>query len=223
MKRFLLPSLVPVLLLMMLTVAHAGVTAESFSVSPYVGGYSFFGSEHLETAPVFGVRAGYNFTKNFGTEAVFDLVRTDGNAIDKSDVDVYNWHLDALYHFMPAGPLVPYLAAGYGGQTRESDSRGENTYGVFNLGGGVKYFMTDGLAVRGDLRYLVMEHDNQTFHNLEYTVGVDFLFGGVKPAVAAVAAPAPAPAPAPEPVEPPLAPIPAAEPTPGHFKYCIVS
>ena len=217
MKRFLLPFLVPVLLLATLTVAHAGVTAESFSVSPYVGGYSFLGREHLETRPVFGVRAGYNFTKNFGVEAVFDYIRTEGSEVDYGRVNVYNYHLDALYHFMPAGPLVPYLAAGYGGTFRESHLA-ENTYGVFNYGGGVKYFLTDGLALRGDLRGLVMKHDEHSYHDIEYTVGVDFLFGGVKQAAAAAAQPEAQPEPA---QEPPLAPIPAQEPTPGHFKYCI--
>ena len=215
MKRFLLPFLVPVLLLAMLTVAHAGVTAGSFSLSPYVGGYSFLGREHLETRPVYGLRAGYNFTKNFGTEAVFDYVRTEGSRVDNGDMNVYNWHLDALYHFMPAGPLVPYLAAGYGGQTRESEAEGEFTHGTFNYGGGVKYFLTDSLALRGDVRGLLNKHDEHTYHNIEYTVGVDFLFGGVKPMAAAVSQPE-------APVqEAPLAPIPAQEPTPGHFKYCI--
>ena len=214
MKRFLLPFLVPVLLLAMLTVAHAGVTAESFSISPYVGGYSFLGREHLETRPVLGLRVGYNFTKNFGTEAVFDYIKTEGSDVDQGDINVYNYHLDALYHFMPSGPVVPYLAAGYGGQTREAHFE-EVTYGVFNYGGGVKYFLTDGLALRGDLRGLVMKHDDHTYHDVEYTVGVDFLFGGVKP-MAAAAAREPEAAP-----EAPLEPIPAQEPTPGHFKYCI--
>jgi len=213
MKRFLLPLLVPALLLAMLTVAHAGVTAESFSLSPYVGGYSFLGREHLETGPVFGLRAGYNFTKNFGTEAVFDFARAHHSDGAPGHVDAYNYHLDALYHFMPAGPVVPYLAAGYGGQTRENDL--EVTYGAFNYGGGIKYFVTDGLAVRGDVRGLYMHHDEASFHNVEYTVGVDFMFGGVKPKAAAAAQPESAPA------EAPLEPIPAQEPTPGHFKYCI--
>ena len=215
MKRFLLPFLVPILLVTMLTVAHAGVTAESFSVSPYIGGYSFLGREHLETRPVYGVRAGYNFTKNFGTEAVFDFVKTEGE-VDRGHIDVYNWHLDALYHFMPAGPVVPYLAAGYGGQSRDSHASdvGDSTHGAFNYGGGVKFFVRDGLAVRGDVRGLLLKHDENTYHNVEYTVGVDFLFGGVKPMAAAIAQPAPPQEEAPPVVAP-------QEPAPGHFKYCI--
>lgn len=217
MKRFLLPFLVPVLLLAMLAVAHAGVKAESFSVSPFVGGFSFLGRDHLETGPVVGLRGGYNFTKHFGLEAVFDYVRTEGRYTD-ADYDVYNYHMDAIYHFMPSGPVVPYLAAGYGGQSRESHLEGEVTRGVFNYGGGIKFFLKENLALRGDIRHLIQKHEEHSYHDLEYTVGVDFMFGGVEPAAAVLAQPEPAPTPAPE---APLAPVSPPEPAQGHFKYCV--
>jgi len=217
MKKFLLPFLVPALLLAMLTGAHAGVKAESFSISPYIGGYSFLGRDKLETMPVYGVRAGYNFTKHFGTEAVFDYIRTEGRRNSGiGDVDAVNYHLDALYHFMPDGPWVPYLAAGYGGHSRHYKGEGDVTRGAFNYGLGLKYFVTDGMAVRGDLRHIMMDREDHTWHNLEYSVGIDFMFGGVEPMAAAVE-----PAPAPVVEEEAPAPVPAAEPAPGHYKYCI--
>ncbi|GFO68822.1 membrane protein [Geomonas limicola] len=224
MKRFLLPFLVPVLLLATLAVAHAGVTAESFSVSPFVGGYSFLGREHLETRPVGGVRGGYNFTRHVGAEAVFDFTRTEGRYSD-IDYNIYDYHFDMLYHFMPDGPLVPYLAAGYGGQTRYSAYEGSVTHGVFNYGGGVKFFLTEKMALRGDVRHLIQKHNEHSYHDLQYTVGLDFLFGGVKPAAAAQAQPTPPPQaqsepPAPAPAEVPPAVIPT-EPKRGHFTYCV--
>jgi OmpA-OmpF porin, OOP family len=216
MKKFLLLILVPVLFLAMLACAEAGVTADSISVSPYIGGYSFLGHEHLDTRPVYGVRGGYNFTNHFGIEAVMDYIRTEGRSSGGGDVDVFNYHLDMLYHFMPEGPLVPYFVAGYGWQSREYPHDKDTTRPGFNYGLGVKYFMTDSLALRGDFRHLVLKHSDDTFHNLEYTVGVDFLFGGAKQV--AVVTPVPAPVP---PEEPPIEPVPPYEPTPGHFKYCI--
>jgi OOP family OmpA-OmpF porin len=222
MKRFLLPSLVPVLLLALLTVAHAGVTAESFSVSPFIGGYSFLGREHLETRPVFGARAGYNFTRHVGTEVVLDYVRTEGSRVDQGGVDQYNYHFDLLYHFMPDGPLVPYAAAGYGAITREAHYEAEDfTRGVFNYGGGLKYFMSDKMALRGDLRHLILKRNDHSYHDLEYTVGVDFLFGGAKPAAAAAAQPAQPAQPETPPVAAPVVVVPPQEPTPGHYKYCV--
>jgi len=212
MKKYLPLMLVPVLLLTMLTRADAGVTAGSFSVSPYLGGYSFFGQEHLKTRPVYGVRAGYNFTSHFGVEAATGYIRTEVKGSD-ADVDALNYHLDLLYHFMPEGPWVPYLAAGYGGHWRDYHKSGNDfTDGAFNYGAGLKYFLTEGMALRGDVRHFVMKDHGDTFHNLEYSAGVDFMFGQPKPVAAAVS----------EPQEEPLTePVPASEPEPGHFKYCI--
>ncbi|MBJ6802312.1 OmpA family protein [Geomonas propionica] len=220
-KYLLLLVLVPALLFTLLPQAHAEIKAESFSVSPFVGGYTFIGKEHLETAPTFGLRAGYNFTRHFGVEAVFDYVPTEGKKNSNiGHVDAYNYHLDMLYHFMPDNKLVPYVAAGYGGQSREARGPFETTRSAFNYGAGVKYFLTEAMALRGDLRHLILRDDGESFHNLEYSVGVDFVFGGVKEAPAAVAKQEP-PAAQPAPAEPPLEPVPAAEPTPGHYKYCV--
>ena len=219
MKKYQLLFLVPALLLAMLTGAHAGVTAESFSVSPYIGGYSFLDQEHLDTRPVFGVRAGYNLTNHFGLEAVTDYIRTEGSASGGRDVDVFNFHLDMLFHFMPEGPWVPYLAGGYGWQMREFPGDDETTRPALNYGLGIKYFLREGMALRGDFRHLVLNRHDDTFHNLEYSFGVDFLFGQPKPVAAAIEQ---APAPAPEPPEAAsVEPVPAAEPTPGHYKYCV--
>jgi OOP family OmpA-OmpF porin len=59
-----------------------------------------------------------------------------------------------------------------------------------NAGGGLKYFLTDSIALRGDARQLFV-FDKHTLCNWEYTGGLSFLFGGKK-APAPVAAPAPA-------------------------------
>ncbi|QWV93816.1 outer membrane beta-barrel domain-containing protein [Geomonas oryzisoli] len=221
-KYLLLLVLVPALLFTLLPQARAEIKAQSFSLSPFVGGYTFIGKEHLETAPAFGVRGGYNLTQHFGLEAVFDYVPTEGKRNSNiGDLDAYNYHLDMLYHFLPDRQLVPYVAAGYGGQSREAKGNFETSRPAFNYGVGLKYFLTDALALRGDLRHLILREDGESFHNLEYSVGVDFVFGGVKAAPAVAAKPEPAP-PAPAPAEePPLEPVPAAEPTPGHYKYCV--
>lgn len=188
------------------TTAHAANKAETFVISPFVGGYTFDGKQHLETWPVYGIRGGYNFTDHVGAEAVFDYVSTESTRA-AGDADVYNYRLEALYHFFPEARLVPYLAAGYGAITVDQDQK-KTTRGAFNYGAGLKYFLTDTLALRGDVRHLVMNKE-RTLHNLEYTVGAALYFGGAQPAPKAVA---PEPAPTPKPVvqPPPTAPAPAA-------------
>jgi OOP family OmpA-OmpF porin len=138
--------------------------------------------------------------------------------------------MDILYNFMPDKKLVPYLAVGGGGTTIET-RHDHDASATFNYGGGLKYFVTDSIALRGDVRHLLAfetHPDTHTLNNFEYTVGLTFLFGGTKPALAPVAVaaatpePEAAPAPAAELVrEAPPAPLPVAEPTPERMKYCV--
>ncbi len=197
------------LLLATAAVAGAANKAETFSLTPFVGGYTFDGVQHLDPAPLVGMRAGYNFTERFGSEAVFDYAGTRVH----NDVNVYNYHLDLLYHFFPSAKAVPFLMAGYGGMTIEKVKANSYTKGAFNYGLGLKYALTDSLELRGEVRHLLhkakataAETKSETLSNVEYGIGLGFLFGGVKPAPAPVVAPPP---PAPAPVVAPPKPAPA--------------
>ncbi|MGB9081710.1 MAG: OmpA family protein [Desulfuromonadaceae bacterium] len=215
------------MLLSMTTAATAANKAETFSISPIIGGITFEGKLDLETSPLYGARLGYNFTKALGVEALFDYANTEGTKYSGTgNVDYYRYGGDVLYHFMPDDKLVPYVAAGYaaynfkGVKALDSASR---PHGVFDYGAGLKYFVTDNFALRGDVRHLIYKH-NGAHQAFEYTVGFYIPFGGHAPAAKPVEPP-PAPVPAAKPTEEPpeavLAPIPAAEPAPEHFKYCI--
>jgi len=178
------------------TTCFAGERAGAFSVSPFAGGYTFEGEQHMKTAPVYGLRLGYDLTDNFGIEAVGNYLATEGTHSPHTSINALSYRLDLLYNFMPEGPLVPYLAVGGGGITAGHGSGyntgwGNNTTATANAGGGIKYFITDSVALRGDARQLFV-CDNKTLYNWEYTAGLTFLFGGKKEAPAPVVAPAPA-------------------------------
>ncbi|HML79246.1 OmpA family protein [Geobacter sulfurreducens] len=213
--------------LLVASTAAAENRAGFFSLSPYFGGYTFDGEQHIRTAPTFGIRGGYNLTPTWGVETVFGFSPAEETKGSQVDVDSYTYRLEGLYHFMPESSLVPFLAVGAGGTTLDyaAGSNGrDRTDGILTYGGGVKYFITDVVAVRGDVRGIF--DLGYSYSNVEYTVGLSYLFGGAAPAARAVPAPQAAPAPpAPEPapaVEPESAPLPmAAEPTPGLMKYCI--
>jgi len=192
----------------------AQIRPGAVSLSPFFGGYLFEGSQKLEHRPLYGVRAGYDFTKNLGAEALFEYVDTRYKPTD-TQMDFYGYRLEGLYHFMPESKFVPFLAMGIGGVTHNYPDK--NRHLAVGYGGGLKYFITDWLALRADARY-VMSYNN-FYNNLEYALGLTFYFGGQKAAparqaeVAPVAAVAPAPAPVKEP-EPAPAPPPAKEPEP---------
>lgn len=215
MRRFLSLILTLAVVCLVAQPVTAGDRAGAFSVSPFVGGYTFDGEQHLETAPVYGLRLGYDVTKHFGVEAVADYLATEQTRGERS-FNALSYRLDLLFNMMPDGPLVPYLAAGGGGITighGESFSNtpnvlgytgGRNTAATANAGLGFKYFFTDSVALRGDARQLFI-FGEKTFYNWEYSAGLSFLFGG------RTTPPPPAPVAAAQPAAPaPLPPAPAA-------------
>lgn len=196
------------------TAAFGGVKAGSFSVTPLVGGYSYDDDQNLDSTLVLGLRAGYNFTKNVGVEALYDYAtKTDVSNGPGAEKSLHRAGGQGLYHFFPDNTFVPYLAAGY--SAIHVGGSGENR-GAFDYGVGAKYFVTDDIAVRGDIRQILYSSNASHFSNIEYTLGAYFQFGDVKPAMKAVTpAPAPEPpkvvaAPVPEPVKV----VPAPEPAP---------
>ncbi|GFE62609.1 OmpA family protein [Geobacter sp. AOG2] len=197
------------LMAVLATTASAGNKEGTFSLSPVIGGYTYDGVQHLDTAPVVGARLGYNFTKAFGVEGLFDYAHTESTQ-SENKFDMYRYGGELLYHFFPDNTLVPYVAAGYAG-LNFNDYKPK---GAFDYGAGVKYFLTDNFALRGDVRHILFKSggsDSKTLNNVEYTIGAYIPFGGTAPVVKAVEAPA-APAPAPEPPKaaepPPAAPVP---------------
>lgn len=129
-------------LLVFSTTAFAQIKPGAFNVGPLGGGFLFEGNQDLKNpAPVLGLRGGYDFTKNWGVEAVFNWVPTKYNYSyyydphtqgapgweeDSAYTFVYNYRFEANYNFdfTPAPRFVPFVAVGIGGQS--IDYRGSN-------------------------------------------------------------------------------------------------
>ena len=118
------------LLLLMTLVAIAGaapataaVRSGGITVSPYVGGYTFDGLQHLQTNVTAGLRVGYNLTGNWGIEGQAGFVPLDSTLSRVTNSgNLYNARLALLYHFMPEKKFVPFLALG-GGWSRVQNYR----------------------------------------------------------------------------------------------------
>ena len=205
-------GIVAALLLMGLSqAAFAENRGETVTFAPYIGGYTFQGSQHLETSPVFGFRLGYNFTENWALEGVIDYLNTEGTSgsgIGKNQ-EMLRYGGDLLYNFMPKNSFVPYLAAGAGA----FNFNNQKARGIYNYGGGVKWFVADNFALRADVRGLNYSV-GKLYTNVEYTLGLHIAVGAPKPAPAPVVVAEPvveaaAPKAAPVVVTPPPAPAPA--------------
>jgi OOP family OmpA-OmpF porin len=188
--RNLIAALLVTLFVLTAGTVCAGERAGAFSLSPFVGGYTFDGAEKLETRPVVGLRLGYDLTKNFGLEGTFSYVPTRFTELVPGTVNVFNYRLEGIYNFMPDRTVVPYLAIGGGGTTLEMPPQDlvahpHNHSPTLNAGGGIKWFLNENVAIRADYHQNILFDTSDASNkvesylmNYEYSVGLHILFGG---------------------------------------------
>lgn len=170
------------ILMAVVTTASAEIKAGSFSVAPFAGGYFFEGNEDLKDTYTVGLRAGYNFTENLGLEGYLYYVPTELDVFDV-DVEMYSYGIEGIYHFMPDSSIVPFVALGIGGINYDAP-RGMDNEDKFSVdyGAGLKYFITDDIALRADIRHVLPLDDR--YNDLLFTLGVNFVFGGQEKEIA---------------------------------------
>ncbi len=145
----------------------------AIGITPNIGGYVFEGDQNEDNGPMYGLGLEYIFNKNWSIEGAFNFIDSDSAA---GDVDGYLYRVDGLYNFSSSNNLVPYLAIGLGGLTLDRDMGESDTDFLFEYGGGVKYFVTYNLALKGDIRHILSFNGHG--NNLAYSLGLTFLFGG---------------------------------------------
>jgi len=181
----------------------AEITAGSQEVQVYAG--AVFGDEitdedvsgetpELDDEFVIGLRYGYDFTEALGVE--LSAGYSPGSITDVPgrdiDVDVTTVELDGIYHFNPAGRLVPYVVGGVGYAWADLDDPivgevngasvaiGDDSGYTLNAGGGAKYFLTENVVVRLDARYrymdAVVEDFDGSLDTVEATLGIGWKF-----------------------------------------------
>ena len=190
MRKILMVFLIGLFLLSIDAPVFAGNQGGTFTLDPFTGLYQFDSEQKLDLRSYYGLRAGYNFTDNVGLEAMFGYVptETDSMAYVDRDVRVWRYGLDALYNFHPEGPFVPFISVGVGAtQTKNtSDGMPDHGRGMFDYGVGLRYFLSDTVAIRGDVKQALFSEGGDARTNEEYTIGLTFLLGAKKKAVAAM-------------------------------------
>lgn len=155
------------------------------TLSPLIGLYQYDCRQDWDLRSYYGLRFGYNITKNWGLEAMFGYVRTETDAlwVYYRDINFFRYGLNALYHFNPDGAFVPFLQVGVGGyHTYSPHGIKDRNRVLFDYGAGFKYYVSNTVALRGDVKQaLVFDggvQPNKLRLNEEYTVGVTFLLNG---------------------------------------------
>jgi OOP family OmpA-OmpF porin len=179
--------------------ADAQILPKSFHLSPMITGYMFDDGQNIDEGLLGRAALGYNFTEHFGFEVALDasLGALDYNYRDPvtclcevEDVDAVLARADLLYHFQPEKKLVPYLAAGGGGMRLDYETFDDEDLFLLNYGGGLKYFLSERVMLRGDVRHLFIPEDS--YNNMAVSLGLTFRLGGA--AEKPVEEPPPAPA-----------------------------
>jgi len=169
--------------------AHSQTVRGSLEAGAF-GGYNFFqNGQNLKNRPIFGARMGYNLTEHLGLEGTIAFMhtfvgdKTRTGAVKgqfRSPIDGVNlmfYHIDAVYNFMPEERLNPFVLAGIGGANYSPSISTHNMF-AFNVGAGVKYWVTNHFALRLDVNdYIPSEVFRYTVHNIGLTLGVVFSGG----------------------------------------------
>lgn len=184
MKKIVFTLTISILALftLFITSSIADEQTGTFTITPNIGWYFFEGNQNLDDGITAGINLGYNFDKNWGVEGSFNYINSERNDID-GDVDGFLYKLDGLYNITNFGKLVPYLAAGFGGITLNPHRGSAENDFLFDYGAGIKYFITDDIALRGDVRHVLPYGSigkDESQNNLLCTAGLTFLFGGEK-------------------------------------------
>jgi len=170
------------LVLPMAGTAVAEIRPGFFTLSPTAGGYTFEGNQNLDTGPLFGLKVGYDWTERVGIEGFLMSVPTELTEPRNRGVDLFHGRGEILYYLSPKSHLAPYLAGGVGLTKTIYPPGSEFRYTrriAVDAGAGLKYDITCRLALRADVRYLLLfGAHGQMENNLEYTAGVVFGFRG---------------------------------------------
>ncbi len=187
MRKTMMVLLLGLLVLVLAAPAFAENQAGTTTLSPFTGLYVFDGKQNMDNGQYTGLRAGYNFTKSLGAEAVFGWVPSESVPNGDRQVNVFRYGIDALYHFMPDSNLVPFIAVGLADNHFDGPSGvPKHDRGMIDYGVGVKWSIVDTVALRGDIRRSSFSDGGDGRANMEYTVGVTIALGMEKKAVAAI-------------------------------------
>ena len=135
-------------------------------------------------SPELGFRYAYFFSKYFGAEAELSIITASTRGMDATGVGpdqsakIYNLRLEGIFQYPLPSHVTPFVAAGFGPMHTSSDYLGSDWDDPIHVGAGVRYFVTEEIAVRADFRYLRGPSEQAPYTlnagYAEFGVGVSF-------------------------------------------------
>jgi len=171
-------------------IARPKFPSNDFEIGAFVGTYS---TQNFGASAVGGVRLGYHVTEDFFAEGVYAQTKVSdatfrqvlpGGVFPTEKVSLTYYNLSVGYNVLPgevfigsnrAKPTAFYLIGGVGSTKFDAQRRP-----TFNVGGGLRLFLSDRVAVQLDARDHMFSLDllgkRQSTQNLELTGGVTAFF-----------------------------------------------
>jgi outer membrane protein OmpA-like peptidoglycan-associated protein/opacity protein-like surface antigen len=136
-------------------------------------------------SPEFGLRYAVSLTPNWAIEAEGSLITamTKGMDVEGTGADaaakLWNARAQLVFKLPLGNGLEPFAAAGIGMMHTSSDLLGSDTDWPIHVGGGLRFWITDAIAVRVDGRYM-RGPSEQAPYTLnagygEFSVGISFI------------------------------------------------
>jgi OOP family OmpA-OmpF porin len=162
----------------------------AFTLTPYFGGYRFEGNTNVGDTLLIGLGADFQLTDSFATDFIYLKGEADLNYLNMNtqlcetikNIDTHIFHMSGRYHLFTKANITPYVTTGlgifsinsdYAEMFRDHPSR--HYLFQFHYGGGMKYYLTKSLSIRGDLRHMI-SFDNMD-NDLSATFGISYTFG----------------------------------------------
>ena len=172
-------------------VALPKIPSNDFEIGAFAGAYA---TQNFGTSAVAGARLGYHITEDVFVEGVYAQTTVSdktyrnilpgGGIFPTENVTLSYYNLSAGYNVLPgevfiggkrAKPSAFYLIGGVG-STKFNDQRRP----TFNLGAGLRVFLSDNFALQVDARDHIFSLDllgtRQSTQNLELTFGLTGFF-----------------------------------------------
>lgn len=118
-----------------------------FEVGAFAGVMDFDTARGLN-GEVYGGRFGVNLSSRLGFEAVLGRSLASSPSTGAT-ATMWISHADLMLHFSD-GPLMPYVSGGFGNLSASTTGQSLDQFN-FDVGGGIKMWVSDHLAVRGDM------------------------------------------------------------------------
>ena len=185
--RKTVPVLAACLILAMTPVLADGGDKGDFDIGLY-GGFGWpdsYADANLKDNFLYGGRFGPFFTPNWSAELSFQRLQTETDVdpalgVSNIDVNLDSYRLNLLYNFLEGKAFRPFVTLGLGFERIDAGSlENRKDFGA-NIGGGVRWFMTDRFGLRFDVRLASVDVGgkvDERENNLESMLGLMWTFG----------------------------------------------